>query len=227
MHYLIILALLLSVVYGPQLWLQYTIKRYSQHREDLAGSGGELAQHLVKRFMLEGVSVEQTEKGDHYDPQTRVVALSKATFEDHSIAAVAVAAHEVGHAIQHSLNERGLRWRTRLAILAHYAGKIGASMMMVIPLFALVTKVPAIALISFASGFTIMASSTVVHLLTFPVEWDASFNKAYPILVEGQYIQPQDQPAVRSLLMAAALTYVAASLISLLSFWRWMRMIRS
>ncbi len=227
MHYLIVIIILLAIVYGPQLWLQFTIKLHSQHRDDLAGSGGELALHLIKRFGLEGVSVEQTEKGDHYDPQSRTVRLSRATFEGHSIAAIAIAAHEVGHAIQHSLNERGLRWRTRLAIIAHYASKIGASLMMVIPLVALVTKVPSVALISFVSGLTIMASSTVVHLVTFPVEWDASFKKAYPILVEGKYISSQDQPAVKSLLLAAALTYVAASLVSLLSFWRWMRMMRS
>jgi len=68
--------------------------------------------------------------------------------------------------------------------------------------------------------------ATIVHLVTLPVEIDASFGKALPVLIEGEYIQPEDEVAVRRILRAAALTYVAASLASLLNLWRWFRILR-
>jgi hypothetical protein len=69
-------------------------------------------------------------------------------------------------------------------------------------------------------------ASTLVHLITLPVEWDASFGKALPILQEGEYLNDQDMKDARKILTAAALTYVAGSLASLLNVWRWLRYLR-
>ena len=71
-----------------------------------------------------------------------------------------------------------------------------------------------------------MASEVVIHLVTLPVEFDASFNRALPILDQGGYLPPDDMPAARRILMACALTYVAASLAGLLNLWRWIRFLR-
>ena len=226
MHYLFILILLLVIFFGPQLWFRFTMGRYSHERNDIRGTGAELARHLITQFELHGVIVEETDQGDHYNPDKRVIGLSKETYHKKSIAAVAVAAHEFGHAMQHHLNEPGLRWRTQLAKFAYYAEKFGATIMILIPIVAAITRVPAAAGFQFASGFAALASSAIVHLVTLPVEWDASFNKAYPILVTGGYVEQRDQKAVKNILRAAALTYVAASLASLLNIWRWYRILR-
>ena len=225
MPYLVAIILIIALVFGPQWWAGYTFRRYAKERDDIPGSGGELAEHLVKRFEITA-GVEQTEKGDHYDPSDQMVRLSPENFEGKSLTAVAVAAHEVGHAIQHHNNEPLLATRTRLITLAHWAEKLGAALMFAIPIVTLITRIPHSGLLLFLLGFGSMALATLVHLVTLPVEWDASFNKALPILREGRYIEERDERAVRRILKAAALTYVAASLASLLNLARWMAFLR-
>jgi Zn-dependent membrane protease YugP len=226
MPYLIVLALVIAAIFGPQWWAQHTFRRYSKPRGDIPGNGGELAQHLLKRMQITQVGVEQTEKGDHYDPGARMVRLSADNFSGHSLTAIAVAAHEVGHAIQHHKGESLLATRTRLITLAHWGEKVGAALMFAIPVVTLLTRMPHSGLLFFALGFISMGLATLVHLVTLPVEWDASFNKALPLLQSGNYIDKRDEAAVRQILRAAALTYVAASLASLLNLARWLVFLR-
>lgn len=227
MQYLFLFAIVLFVVFGPQAWAQYTFRRYSKPLERIPGTGGELAEHLLQRFDMTGVKVEKTERlGDHYDPVRKVVCLSVANHDDNSLTAVAVAAHEVGHAIQHHRGEAMLLWRTRLAVLAMVVQKIGAAAMMAMPVVMVLSRAPVSGMFMAALGLGSMLLATLVHLVTLPVEIDASFGKALPLLIEGQYIRPEDQPAVQRILRAAALTYVAASLASLLNLWRWFRILR-
>jgi Zn-dependent membrane protease YugP len=227
MQYILLLLIILLVVFGPQAWAQYIFRRYSQPLERIPGSGGELAAHLLQRFDMHEVKVEKTQhQGDHYDPVRRVVCLSQANHDDHSLTAVAVAAHEVGHAIQHHRGETMLQWRTRLAVLAMLVQKLGAASMMAMPLVMVISRAPVSGVFLAAIGIGSMLLATVVHLVTLPVEVDASFGKALPILIEGQYVQAGDEAAVRQILRAAAFTYVAASLASLLNLWRWFRILR-
>ena len=226
MPYLILIILILALVFGPQWWAQWTFRRYGSERKDIPGNGAELARHLLKKMEIENVGVEQTDKGDHYDPQSRTVRLSEANHNNRSLTAVAVAAHEVGHAIQHHRNESLLNTRTRLVIIAHLAQQIGAGFMFAIPLITALTKMPQSGLLLFLVGIASMGMASVVHLITLPVEWDASFNKALPLLQHGRYISEKDERAVRRILRAAALTYVAASLASLLNLARWIRFFR-
>jgi Zn-dependent membrane protease YugP len=83
-----------------------------------------------------------------------------------------------------------------------------------------------IGVLMFLAGIASMGVATIVHFVTLPVEYDASFNKALPILIKGNYIDEKDRPAARRILKAAALTYVAASLASLLNLWRWIAILR-
>ena len=76
------------------------------------------------------------------------------------------------------------------------------------------------------AGLATMGISTLVHLVTLPVEWDASFKRALPVLRQGSYLTPEDEQGARRILNAAALTYVAASLASLLNLWRWIALLR-
>jgi Zn-dependent membrane protease YugP len=226
MPYLILLLLILGLIFGPQWWAAHTFRRYQQPRTDIPGSGAELARHLLQRMQISGVDVERTGKGDHYDPLSRTVRLSAANYDTHSLTAIAVAAHEVGHAIQHHREEQLLATRTRLITLAHWAEKVGAVLMLAVPLVTIITRLPHSGVLLFVLGFASMGVATLVHLVTLPVEWDASFNKALPLLQSGRYIDQRDERAVRQILRAAALTYVAASLASLLNLTRWLAFLR-
>jgi Zn-dependent membrane protease YugP len=139
---------------------------------------------------------------------------------------VAVAAHEVGHAIQHQRNDPKLALRHRLVRLAQTTQQLGAGAMLLLPVVMAATRAPSAGLVMAAIGLGSMASATLVHLVTLPVELDASFGKALPILISGQYIQSENEMAVRRILRAAALTYVAASLASLLNLARWLAFLR-
>jgi uncharacterized protein len=226
MQYLLLLLLLLFLLLGPQLWTAFLLRRYGRERPDLRGNGAELARHLVTRFGLDGVVVEQTPHGDHYDPDARAVRLSESNFHGRSLTALAVAAHEVGHAIQHHHREPLFFWRDRLVRLAVRVERVGGYLLLAAPLVGLLSRHPAPALVSIGIGLVSLGASAVVHFITLPVELDASFNKALPILVKGGYVPHQDEAAVRRVLRAAAYTYVAASLMSLLNVWRWFQVLR-
>jgi len=224
--YLIVILILLVLLFGPQWWAQYTFRRYAKPLKHIPGSGAELARHLLDRFEMQSVSVEKTEAGnDHYDPQSRCVRLSPDNHDQNSLTAIAVATHEVGHAIQHQRGEALLSLRTRLIQVASVSQKIGAAALVVMPIAALVTRAPSIGLMLLLAGVGSMFIASLVHLVTLPVELDASFNKALPILREG-YVSKDDEPKVRRVLRAAALTYLAGSLASLLNLWRWIAILR-
>jgi Zn-dependent membrane protease YugP len=227
MHVALIILFLLLLVFGPQWWAQYTFRRHAGELARIPGTGGELARSLLDRFGMPDVPVEKAEQGgDHYDPERRAVCLSPDNHDHRSLTAVAVAAHEVGHAIQHQRKEPKLALRHRLVTLAQTTQQIGAGAMFLLPVAMAITRAPSAGLIMAAIGLGSMASATLVHLVTLPVEIDASFGKALPILKAGHYIQPEDEIAVRRVLRAAALTYVAGSLASLLNLARWFAFLR-
>ncbi|MGB5717372.1 MAG: zinc metallopeptidase, partial [Gammaproteobacteria bacterium] len=130
------------------------------------------------------------------------------------------------HAIQHQRKEPKLALRHRLVKLAQTTQQLGAGAMFLLPVALAITRAPSAGLVMGAIGLGSMASATLVHLVTLPVELDASFGKALPILNAGHYIQPGDEPAVRRVLRAAAWTYVAGSLASLLNLARWLAFLR-
>lgn len=226
MHWLILIAFFIAVFYLPQWWVKRTIERYQTPMERIPGTGGELAKHLIERFELSGVTIETTASGgDHYDPSTKTVRLSENLINQNSLTSVAIAAHEVGHAIQDADDNHLLRLRTRLIGLSQSIQKLASIGVLAAPILVLVSKSAAPGFIMLALSLLSMVSVVVIHLVTLPVELDASFNKALPILREG-YIEPADQKAVEQILKAAALTYVASSVGSLLSVWRWFRLLK-
>ena len=214
------------VIFGPQLWTRRVFAQYSQPRPDYPGTGGELARHLLDRLDMQHIKVETTEKGDHYDPETKTVRLTPDHFSEKSLTAVTVAAHEVGHAIQDHIGYQPLAERTRLIRIGHRAEKIGAVVMMGIPIATALARTPAAGVLVMVAGMMTMGISTLVHLVTLPVEWDASFRRALPVLQQRNYLSPDDMQGARRILIAAALTYVAASLASLLNLWRWVAFLR-
>lgn len=222
----LVLVVILLILLGPQLWTKWVFSRYRGHRDDYAGTGGELARHLLDRFQMTHVKVETTEVGDHYDPLTKTVRLLPDHYNGKSLTAATVAAHEVGHAIQDRVGYGPLQNRTRLIRVAQGAEKIGSAVMLGIPIVAGLTRSPAGGLLVFMAGLAVMSIGALVHLVTLPVEWDASFRRALPVLQQGHYLSPNDMDGARKILTAAALTYVAASLGGLLNVWRWIVLLR-
>ncbi len=202
----------LAAVFGPGLRARWVMARHGDPRPDFPGTGGELARHLLDEGGLAEIRVEITGEGDHYSPDEKIVRLRAEHHDGTSLAAVAVAAHEVGHALQDRDGYAPLATRTRLVKALHPIQRAGAAIAMAGPVLG--------------AGMLTMASSVVVHLVTLPVELDASFARALPALDRGGYIPKRDLAAARSILRACALTYVAGSLGSLLILWRWMRFLR-
>ncbi len=226
MIYAVMIVLLVALVYGPQLWVRRVLERYNREPEaNFPGTGGELARHLLNRYDLKDVKVEATELGDHYDPTERCVRLTQDKFDGKTLTAIAVAAHECGHALQHAAAEPLFLLRTRLARTTQWAQRIGSLLLFAAPVAVLLTKAPSVAAFNIVGALLVMGSAVVIHLLTLPVEIDASFRKALPLLDSG-YLDKSQMPAARSILRAAAWTYVAASLASLLNFWRWIAILR-
>jgi Zn-dependent membrane protease YugP len=212
---ILLVAVVLIVV--PQLWVLQTIERHAVERADLGGTGAEFARHALDGMKLTDVKVEVTELGNHYDPEARAVRLEPRFFNGKSVSAIAISAHEVGHAMQHALNLPMFERRLKVAKQAQYIGYIAQAFLWSAPILLLVGK-STTALILNVVGFGGMAIlSFALQVLTLPVEFDASFRRAMPLLRDGRFLHERDLAAARQLLNAAAYTYVAALLRSILS----------
>lgn len=219
--------LLISLVFAPSLWVRYVMRKYSTDRSDIPGSGGELARHLLQRFNMPETTVEETRAGgDHYDPLTNCVRLSPGNFQGRSLTAVAVAAHEVGHALQFHRQEPVSKLWNQYMPWANRLKRIGALLFMLAPLATALVHAPAAALIPAAIAIISLLASVISYLFVLPMEWDASFGKALPILSAGDYIDEQHLPVIRRVLKAAAFTYLAVALMDIIRLWRWGRMLR-
>ena len=108
MVYAVGVLIVLALIFGPSLWVKMVMSRYSSEKPGMPGTGGELAEHLIERFSLKDVKVEITELGDHYDPIEKKVRLLPEHYESKSLTAIAIAAHEVGHAIQDQQGDKRL-----------------------------------------------------------------------------------------------------------------------
>ena len=221
----LVLILLFIILLFPQFWVKKVIKKYSEPIETLPGTGGELAQHLINRFELDEVTIKKV-GNDHYNPETKTICLSESNYDEKSLAAVTIAAHEFGHALQHKTDYKPLLLRTKLAKIAAIAEKIASIILISSPFAFFLVKIPIAGFIMLLAGFTIMCLPIILHIFTLPVEFDASFNRALPILSEGEYLSESTMPIAKKILTAAALTYVSASLSSLLNFYRWFLILR-
>lgn len=226
MIFIVFIVLILVVVFGPSLWVRRVLDRYSVPANRYSGTGSQLARHLLDKYDLQHVGVEATETGDHYDPEAKVVRLTADKFDGKSLTAITVAAHEVGHALQDSNGYAPLRIRTRLVKLTSGVEKLGAGVLMAAPFLGIITRAPALGLLTFGAGMLTLGTAALVHFVTLPTEFNASFGRALPMLEEHKILKQVDRPHAHKLLMAAALTYVSASLMSLLNIARWIAILR-
>ena len=223
----IVIVLLAAIILLPGIWVKKTINKYTKELPDLPGTGGQFAEHLLKRFEINDIQVEQgQENGDHYSPNEKRIRLSPVIYSGKSISAMAIAAHEVGHAIQYHRKESITHLREKLTPAAFVAEKISLGLLTLSPFLILIFGVPHIGIFAILASLISLALSVIVQFIILPMEWDASFNKALPIIIEGEYLSESEIPAARKILRAAAMTYVAATLSSILSIWRWLLLLR-
>lgn len=224
MIFIIAAVLFIALAFVPQILVRYTMARHGGDRPDMPGTGGELARHLLDEAELHTVKVEITPGGDHYDPVAKTVRLSRGNFEGKSITAAAVAAHEAAHAVQDKERYGPFAWRQRLVGHAILIERVGSIILLATPIVFMLLRAPSILIIELVAGLAILAATVVIHLVTLPTEFDASFKRALPVL--KLYLKPQDMPGAHAVLRAAAFTYVASAMASLLDIGRWLRILR-
>ncbi|SEO44000.1 zinc metallopeptidase [Nitrosovibrio sp. Nv6] len=226
MIYLILVCFIVLLVVGPSYWVKHTMEKYSEPSDRYSFTGAQLARDLLDQANLQHIRVEVTESGDHYEPLEKAVRLTPDKFNGRSLTAIAVAAHEVGHAMQDQDNYPPFALRTRLVQWVAPVEKLGAGILMLTPVIMTILRSPAAGLLFLVGGILTLGSATLVHALTLPMELNASFARALPMLERKRYLIDGDLPHARRLLNAAAWTYVAASLMTLLNIARWWAILR-
>ena len=152
MYLLVFALIIIAVIFGPGVWVQRVLAKHSKPANRYAGTGAQLARHLLNKNGLENVKVELTKDGDHYDPTAKAVRLMPDKFDGRSLTAITVAAHEVGHALQDRDAYGPLRLRTHLVKATRPLEKLGAGILMVSPFVAILTRVPILGILMFLGG---------------------------------------------------------------------------
>jgi hypothetical protein len=215
---IIVAALTAALIFGPHFWINWVMNTHGKERPEFPGTGADLARHLLDDAGLAQVKVERTMAGDHYSPEDKAVRLSPRNFEGKSVTAIAVAAHEVAHAVQDRDGYRPLLLRQRMAKAGARLQQLGSLLLLAAPLVLLALRSPVAFAVEIAGALLVMGVTVVIHLFTLPTEFDASFRKALPVL--ASYLLPEDMVAAKSVLRAAAFTYVAGALINFLNILR-------
>src|SRR5262249_49931192 len=172
---------------------------------------------LLDGMILTSGKGEETALGDHYYPLAKSVRLKTDHYFGRSLTAVVIAAHEVGHAMQDATGYAPLQTRTRIAGVADFIHKVGAVLLVASPALVAVLRSPGGLPIGAAAATVMNLVAVVMHAVTLPVEFDASFNRAIVVLRHGRFIPEEEMGAARHILSAAAYTYVASALIRLIN----------
>ncbi len=209
---ILILPALALTIYA-QFKVKSAFNEMSKRKAASGMTGAQVAQSLLQRNNIYDVTVEETPGSltDHYDSRSKKLRLSSDVYHSSSLAALGVAAHETGHAIQDSLSYAPLSWRQTIFPVANLGSTLG------IPLFFigfLFSMKPLIDL-----GIIVFAGAVLFHLVTLPVEFNAS-SRAMAQLSNGGYLRQDEVKGAKKVLDAAALTYVAAAAMAILQLLR-------
>ena len=219
--------LLLLPAMAFAMWAQHKVKStYEQFVRVPAANGltgRDMAAAIMQRNSVDGVDIEPVAGvlSDHYDPMARKVRLSEYNYGGRSIAAIAVAAHEVGHVLQHQQRWFPLMLRANLAPVAGFGSTLATPLFFIGLIFG--AKLPFGTLLM-DLGILFFAAAVLFHVVTLPVEFDAS-NRALAQLTQTGALMPQEVAGAKKVLDAAALTYVAAAAMAALQLIRllWLR----
>ncbi|AOZ93983.1 zinc metallopeptidase [Paenibacillus crassostreae] len=218
MFVLIIIAFLFS------LWAQFRVKgtfnKWAKVQNSNGITGYEAARRMLDANGLQDIPIEPVKGSltDHYDPIHKVVRLSEPVYYENSISAVSVACHEIGHAIQHKESYPMLVLRHRMFPVVNFASNIAPFLLIAGFIFSFTNLI--------GLGIIFFSAAVAFQLVTLPVEFNAS-NRARTIMIEQGFISNNEERGVAKVLNAAALTYVAAAVISLLELIRYIMIFTS
>ncbi len=201
-------AMLFSII--AQIWVKSAFSRWSKVGVSTGLSGAEAAERIVSRAGL-GVKVERVNGflSDHYDPRAKVLRLSSAVYDGRSLASIGVAAHEAGHALQHAQNYLPLQWRTAVVP----AASIGSNLAWPLLIIGFIFQSMGLIYV----GIVLFSAAVLFQLITLPVEIDASRRALAVVRTEGIVSTEVEAGGARSVLTAAAMTYVAAAATAVLT----------
>lgn len=212
-YYLILVvpALLISLL--AQLNVKKTYASMAKIQNTKRINGAEAARRVLEHYNINNVRIEMTQGSltDHYDPRVNVIRLSPAVYSGTSIASVGIACHEAGHAAQHAQSYAPIRLRNAVLPVANIGSSMGFT----------------IAILGYFMGFELLVNTGIIlfaavvlfQLITLPVEFNAS-SRALKVIDETNMLYDEELPKARKVLTAAALTYVASLLVSVMSLFR-------
>lgn len=213
-YYYLILVVPALIISGLAQWkVKSTYSKMSQFRNTRGISGAEAAARVLSYYGISNVAIEQTrgKLSDHYDPRSNVIRLSPEVYGGHSIASVGIACHEAGHAAQHAQNYAPIKVRNAVLPVANIGSTLGFT----------------IAILGYFLGYGVLidigiilfASVAVFQLVTLPIEFNAS-KRALSVITETGMLNETETGKAKQVLSAAAMTYVAALLVSIMSLLR-------
>jgi len=211
--YLIIMLPALILVGWAQIKVQTTFKRFANQASVYNLTGSMVAREILKRHGLNDVTVEPVagELTDHYDPRSKTLRLSEAVYQSNSVAALGVAAHETGHALQHAQGYAPLVLRSAFVPLAGFGSQLGPMLV----ILGVIFSAGGFGGLLINLGILTFTAAVLFTLVTLPVEFNAS-SRALNILSSTGLISAEEYQPVKKVLQAAALTYVAAAVYAIM-----------
>ncbi|MGL6201082.1 MAG: zinc metallopeptidase [Lachnospiraceae bacterium] len=213
-YFLVLIGVVISLWASSR--VKSTYAKYDRVRNQRGLTGRDAAQQILQNAGIHDVRIEHVagDLSDHYDPRSKVLRLSDATYNSASVAAVGVAAHECGHVLQHAKGYAPLAIRTSLVPVANFGSMI-AWPLIIIGLF--ITTSASSLLINL--GIIAFSAAVLFQIVTLPVEYNAS-SRALSVLSESHLLYDEELQGAEKVLKAAALTYVAAAAASILQLLR-------
>ncbi|GBO51777.1 hypothetical protein APA_2648 [Pseudanabaena sp. lw0831] len=207
--YLILIPGMILMFWAQQR-VKATYEKYADMRSSLGMTGAQVAKTILQRMGIHDVTVEQVagELTDHYDPSAKAVRLSESVYGSSSLAAAAIAAHECGHVLQDVRGYQFMNIRASLVPVANIGANFGPLMVMA-GLF--LTSLGSLSVVFINIGIALFASAILFHIVTLPVEFDAS-SRALKLIDELGILQGDENIGARNVLNAAAWTYVATAI---------------
>ena len=201
--YLIFLFILFV---APIIWYNYIFKKNDKVLINMPFTGFEFGRELLQEHNLNDVQIEGTKLGDHYDLINKKVMVLEDRLGKKSLTSITIICHEIAHAIQHKENYKPLKRRNVIIRTTSWITQLGSGILLIgFPIIFATGSYGFIKICLAIAAFSLLISA-LIHIITLDVEIDASFNKAYPII--KQKVPAEYHEACRSILLAAALTYV-------------------
>lgn len=216
--YMMVMIVGAVLVFLPQMWVQGTYNKFKDVPTARGKTGAQVAEEILRDNGVHNVAVEVSHGvlSDHYDPMSKKVRLSEENYYGSSVAGVAVAAHEVGHAIQHATGYFPVVARGAMFPVVNIGSQLGPLLFFIsVGMGATSHAMPDWAWTLAWVGVALFGAAVLFHVITLPVEINASM-RAVKILNNGHYLTSTELPGAKKVLTAAAFTYVAAALYALI-----------